>query len=278
MEKSAYNEDNYLDGNPFYIRFFEETKEANLRQWDREQKEFSKALSLYDEYITRIASFIKHLGYKSSIDCMMTLSHLINCGYISNNLTFTADSPKEEITCSMGTSILRGTGCCRNFSQMNQEVFEKLALETVKFYCYQGNNAFNRAKNAYANHVINLVKYDGNVYGLDSYNRDRLFHFIDSYTLREINPNGGYNLRYKPYYELIQNESTLESIKERLARFEEYSKRKTISPFDFHDEIRFETKRHLREKEDDMLTFHQETEELRKSIISEMEEVFSRKR
>ena len=273
MTPSAYDEDNYLDGNPFYLRFFEETYQKNKSKWHQELKDFYPVFKLYDELVTEIAIFIKHLGYTSSIDCSIILSYLINCGYLSHNLEFNSKVPNEneEIDSCMGTNIVIGNGCCRHFASMHTDVFSKLGIETSKFYCYDGDNPFNRAKRMSANHVINLIEYDGNMYGIDLYNSNRLFRFRKPFILTSITTYTNSELRYKPYYEIIRGESTLEDIIAKIALFEEYSKRRWINPYDYYDGIKIETESRLRRSEDDMMDFHEETKLLKKEISEEMQ-------
>ena len=279
MTPSPYNEDNYLDGNPIYIRYFEASYRANLKKWQEEQEEFSSVLENYDELVTKIALFIKHLGYTSSIDCSMTLSYLINCGFLSHDMAFESEPPKtgQEIDYSLGTNIVIGNGCCRNFTQMHLDVFQKLGIPLQKFYCYEGINPFNRAKNANANHVISLIEFADNLYGIDIYNSDRLFHFRDSFTMTSISMNYTNHLRYKPYYEITHEGATLEDILAILEKFGEYSKKRSINPFDYCDHIKFETGRRLRRLEDEMMDFHEETKTLKKDIHDEMKEILARR-
>ena len=276
MAPSAYDEDNYLDGNPFYLRFFEEEYLKNKMKWHQELKDFRPVFKLYDELITEIAIFIKHLGYTSSLDCSIILSYLINCGYLSHDLEFSGKVPKErEIDSCMGTNIVIGNGCCRHFASMHTDVFSKLGIDTTRFYCYDGDNPFNRAKIASANHVINLIEYDGNMYGIDLYNNNRLFHFRNPFILTSITTYTNSELRYKPYYEITRGESTLEDIIAKIERFKEYSTRRFINPYDYYDGIKLETESRLRRSEDDMMDFHEETKMLKKEISEEIRRVIS---
>jgi len=277
MTQNPYNEDNYLNGNPIYIRFFEESYRNNNAKALEEQDIFKCVLEEYDEFIEKVALFIKQLGYKSILECSMIISFLVNNGYLSSDMEFEMKAPnsKKEISSSLGTSIVRGEGCCRNYTQIHQDIFAKLGEYMEKLYCYQGSNVFNRAKNSRANHVISLVRHENNTYGIDLYNNDRLYHFINSLVLKEISMYDSSLLRYKPYYDISMDGMSLEEVLKRLETFEDYSKNRFINPFDYQDGIKFEIQRRLRRSEDDMKAFHEETKVLKKTIAEDINYIFS---
>ena len=78
MTQNPYNEDNYLNGNPMYIRFFEESYRNNKAKALEEKDIFRCVLEEYDEFIEKVALFIKQLGYKSTLECSIIISFLVN--------------------------------------------------------------------------------------------------------------------------------------------------------------------------------------------------------
>jgi len=280
MSLNPFDEDNYLDGNPLCIRYFEESYRDNTKKWEKEKTEFASVLYNYDQLVEIVANFIRNLGYKNAIDCSMIISYLVNNGFLSNEMNMESKSPNpdEEISSSLGTSIIRGEGCCRNYTQIHQDIFNKLGESLNKLYCYQGNNAFNKARKSPANHVIGLIEHEDNLYGIDLYNGDRLYCFKNGLVLKEISITDSCVLRYKPYYDIAAAGLTLDEVNEKIKRFKTYSEKRSINPFDFQDDIRFRIKRRLRRKEDSMYELHEKTKVLKKDIVEEMNRAFSKHR
>jgi len=279
MDISKYrDEDYFLQGTPDVIKYYNKVFEENENGWIVEGLFYKDALGKYEEFITILAEFIRSLGYKNSIDRSFCLSYLIHSGYLSHDMRFSDKAPNRanEITSKLGINIILGDGCCRNYSSLHSDVFRRLGLLSEYFYCYQGSNAFNRAKAHPANHVINLIEHEDNIYGIDMYNLNNLYHFIDPYNLQEISTNRRTVLRYKPYYELGMGESTIEEIKSKLQRFADYSSRRAMNPFDYEANLKYEIKREVRSQESEFRGFHEDTKKLKKEIKEAVDEVNAR--
>ena len=279
MTKTNYMDEEYfLQGTPDVIKHFKEIYEDKENIWIVEKIFYKEALDKYDEFITRVAEFIRSLGYKNALDSSFCLSYLIHSGFLSCNQMFSDKAPTEakEITAKLGISIILGDGCCRNYSSIHRDVFEKLGLSSTNFYCYQGTNILNRATLSGANHVINLIEFEGNIYGIDMYNLNNLFHFINSLNLQEISTNRKSILRYKPYYELSMGESTIEDIRKKLEIFGEYATRESLNPFDYEAGIKYKIKRKVIRQNKEFKAFHEETKVLKKEIKECVDEVNAR--
>ena len=279
METPKYIDDEYLlQGTPDVIKHFKKVHEDKENIWIVENLFYKDALAKYDEFITKVAEFIRSLGYKNSLDSSFCLSHLIHSGYLSHDEKFSDKAPDEEteITTKLGINIILGAGCCRNYSSIHRDVFSRLELPSNYFYCYQGHNLMNRAKVALANHVINLIEFDGNMYGIDMYNLNNLFHFVDSFNLQEIPTERRGLLRYKPYYELGMGESTIEDIRKKLEAYAEYATRKAINPFDYEADLKYRIKRKVIRQKDEFKAFHEDTKVLKKEIKECVDEVNAR--
>ena len=280
MKVTIYNEDTYLNNDPTALKELHEEYLERKQAIEVEKVKYANILKNYNELINQIAMLLHSLGYKSSIECSIMLSFLIHNGYLSNDLLFTAEPQDydKEITSKLGTSIVVGNGCCRNFSQIHKDVFTKLGLYSRELYVYSGTNIAINAKNAPANHVISLIDYEGQIYGIDNYNGDRLYHFKSPFILREIATFAGCNLRYKPYYEIIKGESNIEEIKKQLELLKQFAKRPFICPYDYEDVIKYETKNRLRKLYYDFVfdDFHEQVQPLKKEIHDEMISHFGR--
>ena len=277
MQKSIFNEDVYFRS-PETLKKFKEIHEKQQAIWDKEQETFSNEIQKYDILIEEIAELIKKLGYHSSLDCSIILSYMISHGYLSYDQTFKGQNPnpETEISICLGTSIIRGEGCCRNYAKMHQDVFNRLKRSSQLFYCYEGSKFFGIEKNHQANHVINLIWYDNNVYGIDTYNNNHLFHFNSALSMKEVSTTLATPLRYKPYYELLTGESTLKDIKEKLIKYKEYSNRPIINPFIYEDEIVWATKIKMDEHSSILRDFHEKTKVLKKELKESIEKKFKK--
>ena len=265
MTMSIYNEKNYLL-NPEVSDAFKNSYLNNKARWDLEKSYFDKTLDMYDELIVEIAKLLRQIGYNSSLDCSIMLSQIIKSGFLSHDLYFRNKPAKLpiEISSRLGTTIVTGEGCCRNFADMLMDVFEVLDFPTDKLYCYQGS--IRRGLNKQANHVINLVDYDGNIYGIDLFNNNRLYRFKTPLVMREVSSLTAFKLLYKPYYEITMGEADLTQIKQRLRRFQDYSTRPTINPFIYEDDIRYDAIQRIKEEGDALYQFHKKTKVLKKEI------------
>ena len=121
-----------------------------------------------------------------------------------------------------------------------RDVFKKLGLYSKRFYCYEGNEIlFSKTMAKPANHVISLIDYKDKLYGIDLFNGKRLYSFKNPLELKEIAYETSYKIRYKPYYEVIFAENNFEGIIEELRELKDESKKRGISPFEYHEVIKF---------------------------------------
>lgn len=274
MKKSMFNEDNYLN-NDSIIKIFEDINIDRKQKWDLEKYKYYKTIDKYKEFIEEVAMFIKKIGYHSVLDCSSIIAFLIYQGYLSNDLSFTDKelNSEKEISCLLGSSIIKGKGCCRNLSQIHKDIFQNLNLESNLLYCYEGVRLLGLEKNRQANHVINLVKHEENLYGIDLYNGNHLFHFISGLELEQISSRNNDHLLYKPYYEIIQGESNLEDIKEKIQSYKDYSLTETIKPLYYEFDIIDDTKKRVLSLREECFNFHEKTKTLKKEIIKGMDKL-----
>lgn len=229
MSISMYDEKVYLDSNKILKYFSEEGIERNQTIIE-EQNKYNSIIIDYDYLITKIAYFIKSLGYDSSLDTSILISYLIDKGYLSIDNNFKKKEIDDYLSSRIGLSILEGYGVCRNYSAIHYDVFKELELFDKQLYVYEG---IGNGKKKYANHVINLIYYDNNYYGIDTYNGNRLYKFKNEFVLKEISLDFNSKLRYKPYYELTTGESSIDDIKYYIELFKYCSTNNYINPFDY---------------------------------------------
>lgn len=269
MKKTKYNEKVYLL-EPEVYGYFEDIGLQNLENQASEKEEFQDVLINYDKFIEEVAELLHQLGYSSALECTNMVSYLIRNGYLSQDAFFINQSPdaKGEISHRLGTSIIMGQGCCRNYANMLRDIYKIMGIPTDNLYCYQG--LLRRGQNRPANHVINLVEHEDNLYGIDMYNGNRLFHFINALVLREISTNSSLGLLYKPYYEVVMGEGNLNTIKAKMRCYKDYSSKGIISPFEYEDSIKYDTFRRMEDSKNKLCDFHEKTKSLKKEIARDM--------
>ena len=268
MGNSSIFDESFYFTQPEALLFFQEMQEGINRQRALEKDAFSLALKDYDSFLNEVAKLIISLGYHSCLDCSIILSYLISHGFLSDKKQFVKGSLTTEINSKAGTSIVRGIGCCRNYAALHQDVFEKLGEPIEAFYCYGGENKSLKKASQPANHVINLVLYRENLYGIDLYNENRLYSFKTPFILREVSPHDSSMLRYKPYYDIIMG-MTFSEVKERIYRNQQYSSKESIDSASYQDIITSTIQR-LDECQQTLQDFHEETKYLKKRIVEQL--------
>ncbi len=264
MAVSIFNEKNYLL-NPEVLDNFYEMHDDKKKRWDAERSVLGDKIELYDEFINEVAQLLHQLGFSSTLECSLMVSYLIKEGYFSSDKKFKKGSPddKQELSYKLGTSIVRGQGCCRNYTEFLKDVFRILNIPTDNLYCYQG--LVKMGINKPANHVISLIKHQDGIYGIDLYNGNRLYRFKTPVILSELSTETSYKLLYKPYYEIVMGESDLRGIMDRIKRFQDYSEEHFISPFEYEYE-RDKVKERMESLECYLDRFHQNTKTLKYEI------------
>ena len=80
-----------------------------------------------------------------------------------------------------------------------------------------------------ANHMINLINYDGTLYGFDTLSGfGSLYYFINSFELLPIESSVNSYMYYKPYIDFVYNYWTHEDLMNRLLLFSENSKSRML--------------------------------------------------
>lgn len=255
MKKTVYNEDVYLNGDKDALLYFANKYNTLQKQIDEEIYHYTELIDAYDLYIEYLAEFLASLKLKNAIEYSLALSYLIDKGVISISGTFKHQEAKYELLSRFGISIITGVGCCRNVAAMHRDVFQQLDLYIKPFYCAEGENVFNRLKNNPADHVINLIQDNDTLYGMDLFNKERLYKFKDTFTMESISTYSKSYLLYKPYYELITGESSIEDIQTTLTSFALESQKPHINPLQYSDEIKYPIKSFMDSKTSEMETF-----------------------
>ena len=268
--KSIFNEDRYLSGDKESLELFLERRDIYLRKVNNSKDRYNRAINYYDSFLDTISDELLKLDLDNSLEYSIALNYLIENGYLSDNHSFESKVSDFEVLGKLGMSVIWGSGCCRNISEMHKEVFERLDLKIIPFYCYEGNDLFKRGKKRQANHVINLVEYRDNLYGIDLYNHSMLYHFKNPFVLKSIASYYSGTLRYKPYYEIIMDGRSIDDIKRRVNEFSNYSKNDFISYLEYEDDIKYEVKKKMEDSCGELSNYYDKTKMLKKRIIAEV--------
>ena len=268
MGKNIYNENVYLSGDKEAMDTFLLRKERENLLHVVERLKYEDTIREYNRFLLILRDFIKSLGFDTSLENAIALSYLIHHGYLTFDKNFKNEETKDEISARYGMTILKGYGCCRNYSDMGKDILMLLDYYVKNFYCYQPNLSLPKsARLKEANHVINLVEFDGCKYGIDLYNGCALYSFKDCFTLRKISSFDDGKLRYKPYYEILTGESTLEDIKRQLEDFKNESRKSHISFLVYEHDIRAQIVEFMNKHKDLFEDFHNETKSMKENIV-----------
>ena len=233
-----------------------------------EMREYYYLLEKYNEYIEMIADFLKVLNLNSSLECALAVRYLIFDGIVSFNDSFNDKKFDfdNELCIGAGINIVSGEGCCRNVSDFYKAIMDKLELYCKKYYCHESN--IRLRKKAYsltANHVANVVEYDNGLYVMDIYN-NLLCRFISASEARSISLFKNMFLSYKPYYEYVLEDSSLESIKYNMALFEKASKRPSLNQYTWNEELKPQILSKIKRNYKYFNEFGKETKNIKKEI------------
>ena len=210
--KNYYDESVYLNGNGLALDIINSrrTKFANNRACNMYY--YEEEIKKYKEFLSKVRELLLEIKTNNSIYNALLISYLTRSGYFSltDDFELTTKLP-YEIDGFLGMNIIYGSGCCRNLSSFFEDVSNQLDMFCKKFYCNVHNGRLNFGRITEANHVINLIEFDDTIYGIDTMG-PMLFRFVDSNQMRSISAYNKVYLRYKPYYEIITKNTSLDNI------------------------------------------------------------------
>ncbi len=267
--KSIFNEQRYLNGDTEALEAIYELQKAHLEEELEDMEKYRETIIYYELFLDEVVDELLKYDLNNSLEYSIALSYLLDHGYLSNDCTFKHKVSNQEITGKLGINIVLGKGCCRNISDFHKDIFNKLQLSIQPFYCFQG---IRKGTNRGANHIVNLVDYKDNKYAIDLHNYCFLYHFKKPFVMEPVSIVNKDKLLYKPYYGIILGETDLDTIKENIKKFEEYSKIKPISSFEYGDDIKHRTKELMRSNKSNFEKFDSKTKVLKRKIASSMNE------
>lgn len=218
MEIKYYDERYYLSRFGVAERkLLEYWKEKNKSDNEQEEKDNSSLISLYDEYIKLAGNLVNEVSLHNSISKGLIISVFVHVGVFSYD-DFKFKNVDDILNTRLGLNVLNGKGCCRNFSHFTKDIFASNNEFCENLAVIESNKKDKRkATRGRANHMINLIEYEGILYGFDtSCEFGELYYFINSFELLPIEEKAKSYMYYKPYLDFVYSYLTFEELKQKL--------------------------------------------------------------
>lgn len=230
--KDYYNESVYLDSdrNEEALREIYYQSHCYLDRKNNDIRNNSFLIHEYDNYLNYIVCLLREFNIPvNSISYSIILDILIKRGTFSNLGKFVFDKNAINYMVGfLGINVLFGTGCCRHIAAFSSDVINKLNLMSDSFGCYITSDNLDNAFMFKGNHVINLIEYGGILYGYDPVH-SMIFRFIDNFKLKSLCDDKKFYVYYKPYYDMIVSEISIDAVRNLMCLFNNFSFDNTIS-------------------------------------------------
>ena len=217
-----YNDDKYIVSHDLEaINYMKEKKRLYDLFAYRDNDKFAKSISAYNDYVKYIAYLIKCMATpNNAISASIILGLLTKMGIFSDNFELTTgQNTKDIIFGVLGINIICGKAVCRHVANFQSDILKELSLFSEPLYCHLALGNIENIAMAEANHAINLIEYNNNLYGYDAYN-DGIFSFIGRTKMRELFVSNPHYIYYKPYMNLVYNKETISSVNNLVSLFD----------------------------------------------------------
>lgn len=269
MEEKCFNLDNFIsEKNQRLVKYLYNEQSKYNAIFDKEVSKNKEVFELYDLLIDRINKLLDSFNLDNPLECSFALNYLIALGLVSTGSVVKTDDnfllKNNEFICNHGITIVRGFGCCRNFSDFFNDVLKR-RMAIHNFYCYS-NNIFNQkfTLRKDANHIINLIEFNGSSIGFDAI-RNHIYRFINDRQARIVNDLFEDFLTYKPYLEIIRDNCSIADIRKKMEHFSQSSLDFHYTWNDFVD-IESSVRKKIDSEKDVLESFDKDTREIRSDI------------
>ena len=242
---------------------------------------YEDCMRQYNDYIEMVAKLMReiHVTDNSIVFCKF-IHQLLKDGFFSENHKFYSnDTWFLDIDENYyGMEIVAGRGCCRHIGFFYDDLFTQLRIpnRVVPCYCFSDQTQYKRDNSKEANHVFNLISYQGTLYGYDG-GSDTLLQSLNSTKMIEIcspehkhDPDfHPYCFYYKPSCDREMFHLSHRDILKRLLEFKKNSGRDTIDYqqiLEFNEQVSSMIHDHQCLLDD----FDEETKQLKKDITYHM--------
>lgn len=261
---------NKINSDKEAYQLFIHCKELLLQKYAEEEKLYGDIFKEYDKFLLELVELLKNINLSNPLEYSLALRYLIWNGYLSKDLKYNRIESENELSKKYGINIILGEGCCRNFSDMHYDVMKRLNEYVRQYFCAT-RVLLKPLKATRANHILNIIEYDGLRYGIDLYNQAELFKFTDGFNLKDTNFYSNAKLRNKPYLNLIYTDETIDDIVNDVKMYEEDSKKIHLSPFIYYLDLIPAITERLNNQKDIFMDFHNETKIIKENICEGMQ-------
>jgi len=165
MGNRIYDERYYLDPNrEEEIKELLDMQSVWLEYVDSDKEKYVQLINDYNLYINVVSKLIDELSWnKDNLTKLNIITKLIHSGLFSYGQIFTSgNSASSVLNSKLGLNVIEGNGFCRHLSNFISDVIPTSKVLTCVTKCV---NPFKEE----ANHMINLLEYDGVFYGFDAF-------------------------------------------------------------------------------------------------------------
>ena len=167
---------------------------------------YGEILDEYDEYISEVREVVDSLKIKDELFGAVLFERLINRGYFSYHHHFSYERVEDPILTKTGTTILLGKGTCHNITHFYEDVFSGFYDHPLSY----GGVTTKSASKDESDHVINLIKYNGKMYGYDL-TSSGYFIFLTPYLM--AHSNTPHKLQYRSYWDILFSKRNFDELK-----------------------------------------------------------------
>ena len=268
MAKEIYDENIYLNGGEEAFGCFNEKRYLMHLYYALEKRDYGNILSEYDKLIQRTIELLKTLGFKNPFEYSISIWYLIFEGYLSRGNKFTFGDPVCTMESKPGVNIVTNIGKCHNLSGLHTDVFEGLEMYDKRLICGT-NKSIKKAQKGQANHVINIVDYNGTLCGIDLSNNCLISRFESPLILKGIDDS--VMLAHKPYFSYILGDMDYEGIMSFLECLELQVGKPLMTVDEYWNDIMEPTIVKCILNEDLFKDFSNETKDIKENIWEGME-------
>ena len=191
---------------------------------------YKNKIILYNKFIELFSILLEKVGIEDN-----PISYLFLIKFFLGEGIFSIDGNKFKVTCGaseefpgyMGLPIIYGYGSCRNISAFASDILTRIGIDNHLLYGYVkiDNPIF---ENNDANHVVNVINYNGIYYGIDVSNGE-IFKFLDEIRLKNMFKDKDVFFNNVPYTNLILTDVPVLDYSKRLKEYKESSLKGLIS-------------------------------------------------
>lgn len=217
--------------------FSEENKSEYIISSLWQQYTCSSIFAYYDEFLRLCSDLLKEISIPDNpISILENMSNLLWQGLFSYGNVFEyAEDIKSTFSVKLGIDVVLGKGVCRHVSSFATDLLQKMGIYCDDFYCYSSDTKIMSDLMGEANHMANLIKYDGNYYVYDIL-INKLLSFASPIELEDFEDELFFY--YKPEKDIELGCISLIDLENRLKEFESSTGSSTISRSEYYEIIR----------------------------------------